>query len=156
MCAWGAFLVTVPSAVWRVLMILGLLPGTAELRAFELAENPALGYAYVVGLSVVQLTASFLTVGLTRRWGERLFGVRVPLIPVVVVATVGGLTVFWLFDVQMVGAIASGLRPDAGLLHGGALALLVVCYVPILLWAPLELARVVGYWRRRRRVMTTL
>lgn len=67
--AWGAFAATVPSAVWRVLMIVGLMPGTADLRRYELADDPAVGYAYVFGLSLVQLAAGFLTLGLVRPWG---------------------------------------------------------------------------------------
>lgn len=149
--AWGAFLATVPSAVWRVLMIVGLLPGTQELRQFELAGDASLGYVYVFGLSVVQLTAGFLTVGLIRPWGEHVLGRRVPLVPVVLLATLGGLAVVWLFNVQMVGGLVAGQRPDTGLVSGVPLAVLVACYAPILLWGPLELLATAGYWRRRRR-----
>lgn len=148
--AWGAFLVTVPSAVWRVLMIMGLMPGTTDLRQFELAGDAAFAYGYVVTLSAVQLTAGFLTVGLVRRWGERLRGRRVPPAPVLVVATLGGLAVIWLFDISMVGALLSGQRPDAGLVSGVPLAVMVACYAPILVWGPLELAATVGYGLRRR------
>ena len=148
--AWGAFAATVPSAVWRVLMIVGLMPGAADLRRYELADDPALGYAYVFGLSVVQLVAGFLTVGLVRAWGERLLGRRVPVIPVVVAAVLGGLAVVWLFDVSLVGGLLAGQRPDSGLVSGWALALLVACYLPIFLWGPLELLATYGYWQRRR------
>ncbi|UZJ23645.1 hypothetical protein RHODO2019_10500 [Rhodococcus antarcticus] len=148
--AWGTFVVTVPSAVWRVLMIVGLMPGTTDLRQFELAGDAAFAYGYVVTLSVVQLTAGFLTVGLVRPWGERLLGRRVPLAPVLVVATLGGLAVVWLFDISMVGALLSGQRPDAGLVSGLPLAVMVTCYAPILLWGPLELAATAGYGLRRR------
>ncbi len=61
---------TVPSALWRVLMIVGLMPDTADLREFELAGNATLGYTYVFGLSIVQVGAGFLSVGLVRPWGE--------------------------------------------------------------------------------------
>lgn len=135
----GAFLATVPSALWRVLMIGGLVPGTTELRAYELGDQPALGYAYVVTLSVVQLLAGFLTVGLVRPWGETLFGRRVPVLPVVVVAALGGLLVTFIFDVWMLSAVLTGMRPDRGLVSGGALAVMVACYAPILAWGPLEL-----------------
>lgn len=47
-------------------MIVGLMPGTSDLRQFELAGDGALGYAYVFGLSTVQLGAGFLTVGLVQ------------------------------------------------------------------------------------------
>jgi len=149
--AWGAFISTVPSAVWRVLMIVGLMPGTQELRRFELAGDASLGYVYVFALSIVQLTAGFLTVGLIRPWGEQIFGRRVPLMPVLLVATLGGFAVVWLFNVSMVGGLVAGQRPDAGLVSGAPLAVLVACYAPILLWGPLELLATVGYGLRRRR-----
>jgi len=90
-------------------------------------------------------------VGLIRPWGEQIFGRRVPLMPVLLVATLGGLAVVWLFNVSMVGGLVAGQRPDAGLVSGAPLAVLVACYAPILLWGPLELLATVGYWLRRRR-----
>ena len=125
------------------------MPGTAQLRDYELGSNPAAGYAYVFGLSIVQLSAGWLTVGLVRPWGEQLWGRRVALWPVVVVATLGGLAVVWLFDVSLLTALLSGDRPDQGLVDGFALAVMIVCYLPIFLWGPLELAATYGYWRRR-------
>ncbi len=131
-------------------MIVGLMPGTQGLRRFELAGDASLGYVYVFALSIVQLTAGFLTVGLIRPWGEELFGRRVPLMPVLLVAALGGLAVVWLFNVSMVSALVDGQRPDVGLVSGTPLAILVACYAPILLWGPLELLATVGYWLRRR------
>lgn len=148
--AWGAFAATVPSAVWRVLMILGLMPGTTALRQFELAGDASLAYGYVFALSIVQLTTGFLAVGLVRPWGERLLGRRVPLTPVLIVAFVGALAVVWLFDISMASALLAGQRPDAGLVSGMPLAVMVACYVPVFLWGPLELIATVGYWLRRR------
>lgn len=149
-CAWAAFAVTVPSALWRVLMIVGLMPGTEELRGYELAGDPALGYGYVFGLSIVQLTCGFATVGLVRPWGSRLFGRAVPVVPVVVAGVLGGLAVTWLFDIGMVTAIAQGRRPDAGLVGGWPFVVMVACYLPILLWGPFVLVSVAAYARRRR------
>jgi hypothetical protein len=151
LAAWGAFLATVPSAVWRVLMIVGLMPGTQELRQFEIAGDGVLAYGYVFALSFVQLTTGFLTVGLVRPWGERFLGRRIPRTPVLIVATLGGLAVVWLFDISMVGALLAGQRPDANLVSGVPLAVMVACYAPILLWGPLELLATVGYWLRQRR-----
>ena len=56
---WGAFLCTVPSALWRVAMIMGWLPDTSELRARELGSNAIDGYLYVYALSIVQVSFSF-------------------------------------------------------------------------------------------------
>lgn len=149
--AWGAFLATVPSALWRVLMVVGWMPGTEDLRQSGLAGDTSLGYTYVFALSIVQLSAGFLTLGLVRPWGERFLGRRVPVTPVVVIAVLGGLTVVWLFDVSLVGELLGGRRPDGGLVSGRALGVMVACYIPILFWGPLELLATVNYWLRRRR-----
>lgn len=148
--AWTAFFCTLPSALWRVLMILGALPGTADLRTFELADTPVLSTLYVVGLSVVQVGTGFLTVGLVRRWGQRLRGRSVPLIPVLVAAALGGLAVIWLFDISLPRALLAGQRPDGGRMSGSGLVVMIACYTPLLLWGPLVLATTVGYWRLRR------
>lgn len=132
-------------------MILGLMPGTAELRAFELAGNPALGYAYVFGLSIVQVIAGYLTLGLIRPWGERLFGRRVPVALAVIPGLLGGIAVVYLFDIAMLGALLHGQRPDNGLVTGTPFAIMLAAYIPIFVWGPLELAAVLGYWWRRTR-----
>jgi hypothetical protein len=150
LAAWGALLSAIPSAVWRVLMIVGLMPGTGDLRQFELAGDPSLGYAYVFALSIVQLTAAFLTVGLVRPWGECFLRRRVALAPVLVVATLGGLAVVWLFDISLARALIGGQRPDDGRVSGAPLWLMAACYAPIFAWGPLELLATVGYWLRRR------
>lgn len=131
-------------------MIVGLMPGTSELRDFELAGNPVLGYAYVVGLSVVQLAFGFLAIGLVRPWGTALFGVRVPPILPLVLGTAGGLAVIVIFNIRMVASIALGFRPDGGLVSGWPLVILVWCYLPILLWGPLVVAASWGHWNVRR------
>ncbi|MBJ7287276.1 MAG: hypothetical protein JHC79_00025 [Williamsia sp.] len=126
------------------------MPGTAELRAFELADDHLVGYAYVFGLSIVQLTTSFLTVGLASRWGVVLMNRPVPRLPVIVVAALGGLAVTWLFTISMATQVLTGHRPDAGHTHGTALVVMVACYAPIVLWGPLKLLATYGYWQRRR------
>lgn len=132
-------------------MIVGLMPGTSDLRQFELAGDGALGYAYVFGLSTVQLGAGFLTVGLVQPWGERFLGRRIPIAPVVVVAVLGGLAVVYLFDINLVQALLAGQRPDDGRVAGVPLTVMIACYAPILLWGPLELLATYGYWLCRHR-----
>lgn len=149
LAAWGAFLATVPSALWRVLMIVGLLPGTAKLREFELAGDPVQGYVDVFALSGVQLIAGFLSIGLVRPWGERFLGRTILLAPVLAVAILGGLAVTWLFTITTIAQFSAGLRPDNALVSGIPLAIMVACYVPILFWGPLELVATAGYWKRR-------
>ena len=58
--AWGTLACDVPSSLWRVLMIAGLMPGTEALRRSY--EDDV---AYVVGLSVAELLAA--VVGYARR-----------------------------------------------------------------------------------------
>src|SRR5699024_9804468 len=142
--AWAAFACTVPSAIWRVLMIEGMLPGTLTLRQAHAGDH-----FYVWALSVVQLGAGFLAVGLVRPWGERLRGVTVPRWIPIVFGTLGGCAVTYLFTVSMALGLARGDRPDQGLVHGGALLVMVLCYAPIFLWGPLELAAVGAYAVRR-------
>lgn len=121
----------------------GALPGTAELRALH-ADEPG----YVVGLSIVQVLCGWLVVGLVRPWGERLAGIDIPRWLPVILGTLGGLLVTWLFTVTLAGQLLGGARPDQYTVHGSALALMVAAYLPILLWGPLTLAAVVGYARR--------
>ncbi|OYO17260.1 hypothetical protein CGZ93_16990 [Enemella dayhoffiae] len=141
-----SFACAIPSAIWRLLMLGGLLPGTADLRAMY-AETPG----YVIGLSVVQLSAGFLTTGLVSRWGRQLGPLRInPWFPVIA-GTIGGAIVTWLFSIDLPLALLRGVRPDSGLLHGSALALMVACYAPIFVWGPLVLTSVAGFARHRLR-----
>jgi len=144
--AWAAFLCTLPSAVWRLLMLNGVLPGTADLQRLHAGEE-----GYVWGLSIVQVLTGVLALGLVQGWGERVGGIRINRWVPVVLGTLGGLAVTWLFTISMTTQILTGHRPDQYTVHDGPLALMMACYLPILLWGPLLLAAVAGYWRRRRR-----
>lgn len=141
--AWGAFASTVPSAVWRVLMIMGLLPGTADLRIAHTGDE-----LYVWSLSLVQLVAGFLTIGLVRPWGERIRGLKIPHWIPIASGIIGGCAVTYLFTIATVVGLANGSRPDQGLVHGDALVIMVLCYGPIVFWGPLELAAVFAFIRR--------
>lgn len=152
---WGAFLCTVPSALWRVAMIMGWLPDTSELRARELGSNTVDGYLYVYALSIVQVSFGFLTVGLVRPWGERIRGWTIPRIIPTLLGILGGLAVTWIFNIAMVSAIAFGRRPDGGTMSGWPLVVMVWCYLPLLLWGPLAVLSACGYWWVRRPPRTT-
>lgn len=141
--AWGAFICTVPSALWRVLMIMGLLPGTTDLRAAHAGEH-----GYVWALSLVQLATGFLAVGLVRPWGERIRGTAVPRWLPIGAGALGGIAVTYLFTVSILVGLARGARPDQGLVHGAPLLVMLVCYAPTVLWGPLELAAVAGFASR--------
>ena len=145
--AYAAFAVTIPSAVWRVLMVEGWLPGTDALRAAELATA---GRGYVYALSIAQLFFGFLAVGLVRPWGERIAGIAVNRWLVFLLAATGALAVTGLFTVSMPMALLDGQRPDQGLVTGPALWLMSACYAPIVLWGPLLLVAAIGHLRRRR------
>lgn len=147
--AWGALLSAVPSALWRLLMIAGLMPGTADLRALHADE-----VGYVVGLSVAQLVAGVLVVGLVRPWGERLLGVPVPRWFPVVMGALGALAMTWLFTIDLPSKLLSGVRPDQDTVHGVHLAVMIAAYVPIFAFGPLALVAVVGYALRRYRSAT--
>lgn len=138
---------TVPSAVWRVLMIVGLLPGGEALRAHYLAQGD---FGYVIGLSIFQLFFGFLAVGLIRPWGERLAGWRVPPALGLVLGVCGGLIVTYLFDWRMLPRVLAGGRPDQGLMGTGIhFWIMVAVYTPIFLWGPLTTIASIGYWLRR-------
>lgn len=142
--AWGVLACAIPSSSWRLLMIAGLVPGTEELRRLYASE-----VGYVVGLSVAELTAAVLVVGLVRPWGERFLGVAINRWVPVVLGTLGGLAMTWLFSIQLFGAILLGGRPDQDTIHGIHFVVMLVVYAPMVLFGPLTIAAVVGYARRR-------
>ena len=150
LCAWAAFLSVIPSALWRVAMIMGWLPGTSEFREQQLAPGAIGAYLYVYALSLVQLGFGFLSIGLVRPWGERLFGWRIPRVLPTLAGLLGGLVATWLFNVAMVSAVVFGHRPDGGTISGWPLAVMVWCYLPLLLWGPLVVMSACGYWWARR------
>ncbi|WP_323136051.1 hypothetical protein [Streptomyces sp. NBC_01481] len=140
-------LVTLPSGLWRIALVAGvpLLPRAVP----DWGEG-----LYIVMLSVVAECLALLTLGLVRLWGEvvprwipLIGGRRVRPGAAVVPALLGaaGLTVLcaWSFYAQFAG-LGDGL-------DGSALqdAVLVVCYVPLLAWAPLLVAVTLAYRRRR-------
>lgn len=89
-------------------------------------------------------------VGLVRPWAEQVGPIRVPRWLPVVLGTLGGAAVTYLFTVTMTLQVLGGARPDQGAVHGGALAVMVACYLPLmLLWGPLTLTATAGYARRR-------
>lgn len=142
--AWATLVCALPSALWRMLMIAGVLPGTEAMRRLHDGEG-----AYVLGLSIVQVLVAVLVIGLVRPWGERFLGLRIDRRVPVVLGTLGGLAMTYLFTVAPVLGMLAGQRPDQGTIHGGALALMLLAYAPMALFGPLTLAAVVGYAQRR-------
>ncbi|MEV0317103.1 hypothetical protein ACIBKX_31265 [Streptomyces sp. NPDC050658] len=142
-------LVTLPSALWRVALVLGL----------PVAEEPFPGgwqTPYVLGLSVVSECLALLTLGLVRGWGEvvprwvpLLGGRRVRTMAAVVPAALGAAGLLGLvgwFVYAAVAGLGSGVT-DGPLQQ----AVLVACYLPLVAWPPLLIAVTAAYYRRRTR-----
>ncbi|MFG3407192.1 hypothetical protein [Streptomyces sp. NPDC048142] len=145
---------TVPSGVWRVALVLGVMEREEFLAAFP-DNSPLIGLAYVLLIGAVAEAASYLTLGLVRPWGETvprwipLLGGR----PVnrrlaVLAASLGALTVTVLWWVLFFGGLLTAPSPDPGISAGEAL--FVAAYAPLLLWGPLLAAVTWSYHQRHR------
>lgn len=138
--ALAAVAATLPSSLWRLLMLAGVLPGTGDLR-----DSLAGQHAYVIGLSVVELAAAVAVLGVPLGWYRPLVdrGLVPRWLPAVVGA-LGGAVITWLFSVEMVQQVLTGHRPDQDLVHGGAVAVMLAAYLPVVAWGPLTLAVCLG------------
>ncbi|OZM82208.1 hypothetical protein [Pseudonocardia sp. MH-G8] len=142
-------LTTLPSALWRIPLSFGFPMGVVgvHLQWWE--------PYYFVALSLVTEGVALLTLGLVQPWGERvpgwvplLGGRRVPPLAAVVPAALGAVAL------QLIWAFAFRDFPHLGdfhFAHEGWRLLMVACYAPLLLWAPLLAAVTVAYYRRRCR-----
>ncbi|MEU5955016.1 hypothetical protein [Streptomyces sp. NPDC047525] len=140
-------LATLPSGLWRIALVAGL----------PVADEPVRGWAevlYVLGLSVVSEGLALLTLGLVRGWGEvvpgwvpLLGGRRVRPLAAVVPALLGAAGLFaimgWFAYAQYAG-LGPGVTGSAA-----KETVLVACYAPLVLWAPLLVAVTAAYYRRR-------
>ena len=146
---------TVPSGVWRIALVLGIPVGVMEREEFLAAfpdNSPLIGLAYVLLIGAVAETASYLTLGLVRPWGEMvprwvpfLGGRPVNRRLAVIAASLGALTVtalWWVFF----GGLLTAPSPDPGI--SAAEVLFFAAYAPLLLWGPL-LAMVTWSYHRR-------
>jgi hypothetical protein len=144
-------LVVLPSGLWRLALVagvpLGLRSGGAAVTVHGWEA------VYIVGLSVVSEVLALLTVGLVRPWGERAPS-WLPLIGARRVAPYAAIVPAALGAVALAAIWTWAFRdfPDLGsldVLGTGPQALLVACYAPLLLWAPLLGAVTYAYYRRR-------
>lgn len=149
-----AVLTTIPSALWRIAMAVGVPVGVSEAVLTADYGFPGWGTVYAFALSVLLVGLGCLSLGLVQRWGEvvpgwaPLIGGRsVPVFAVAVPASVGAvlLTVLWITATANLGQIAEEFG-----LEGAALAVVFACYSPLLAWGPLLAAVTVSYVRRRR------
>ncbi len=142
--AWGTLACALPSALWRMLMMAGALPGTEAMRQLHSGEG-----GYVLGLSIGQVLAAVLVIGLVKPWGERFLGIRIERRIPIVLGTLGGLAMTYLFTIAPVVGMLAGQRPDQGTVQGMPLTVMLIAYAPMALFGPPTLAAVVGYARRR-------
>ncbi|MGW7079470.1 hypothetical protein [Streptomyces sp. NPDC054866] len=142
-------LATLPSALWRVALVAGL----------PVADMPVEGWGemlYVLGLSVVSECLALLTLGLVRGWGEvvpgwipLLGGREVRPLAAVIPALLGAAGLFLItgwFAYAAYADLGPGVTDSAV-----RQTILVACYAPLLLWAPLLVAVTVAYYKRRTR-----
>lgn len=145
-------LVVLPSGLWRIALVAGVPIGASEHGApvhLGIAESIP-----IVLLSVVSEALALLSFGLVRPWGEvfprwlpLLGGHRVPPPFAVTVATAGAVALILIWGYASWGVAVRGNVLD---FSPAGFALLVACYLPLLLWGPLLLALTVAYHRRRR------
>jgi hypothetical protein len=146
-----AALTPLPTALWRLLLVLGLPAGFTE-RGLTVLDIDGSGRFYPLALSVPTELAALLTLGLVRPWGETapgwvpaLGGRRIPARLVVTLASIGTvvLLVLWTpfvlwwtldhHDMTRTGHDVVGLL-----------------YLPLVAWGPLLGAVTLSFARRHR------
>ncbi|MEU6459918.1 hypothetical protein [Streptomyces sp. NPDC047065] len=139
-----------PSALWRLAVVLGVPQGLAESE-YDAMLVPGWGYLVVPMLSVFQEALAFLTLGLVRPWGEvwprwvpYVRGRRIPVLAAAVPAALGALacTVYGILFVW------TTLHADMAITPWGEWVM-TACYVPIVAWGPLLAIVTTHYYRRR-------
>lgn len=148
LAAYATPLVTLPSGLWRLALVAGLPVATDPIRT-------GWGVLYVLALVVVTELLALLTLGLVQPWGEvvprwipLIGGRRVHPLAAFVPALLGAFVLFFLNG--LVSFVQAVNLADGNLTDTAAQgALLVVCYVPLLAWAPLLAVSAIAYYRRR-------
>ncbi|MCN9243372.1 hypothetical protein NGF19_21735 [Streptomyces sp. RY43-2] len=140
-------LATLPSGLWRLAQVAGL-------PVAEQSGRNAREVVVAVTLTLMTEGLALLTLGLVRPWGEVaprwlpfIGGRRVRTLAAVIPALLGATTlcatVAWFTCTQAPALMERVTRTEP------QQALLVACYAPLLLWAPLLAATAVAYYRRR-------
>ncbi|MFE9654814.1 hypothetical protein [Micromonospora sp. NPDC006431] len=151
-------LVVLPSGLWRLALVAGVPIGAYEHGAPVRTHGGE--SVYVVSLTVFSEALALLALGLVRPWGEvfprwlpLLGGRRVPPSFAVTAATAGaiGITLVWAYAAWGIIVRDLVVEGDGLGFSPAGFALLVACYVPLLLWGPLLLAVTLSYQRRRCR-----
>ncbi|MFC5143428.1 hypothetical protein [Streptomyces aureoversilis] len=147
----GAALTNVPSALWRLAIVVGIPVGLAQSE-YDQMGVPGWGSLWLVVLSLVSELFAFLAFGLVQGWGEvwprwipYLRGRPVPVLPVTVLAGLGTVAT----TVYGVAFVYTTFHAEMAASAWGTW-LLNIAYAPLLLWGPLLGAVTVHYYRRRR------
>ncbi|WP_425247447.1 hypothetical protein [Streptomyces sp. NEAU-NA10] len=144
--------VNLPSAAWRVAVVLGVPLGLGESE-YDAMLLPGWGLLILPLLSLAQEGLAWLTYGLVRPWGEvwprwipYLGGRPVPVLAAVVPAALGAVacTVYGVLLVWTTLHSQMDVEPWGQWLVN-------LCYLPLVAWGPLLGAVTVHYYRRRTR-----
>ncbi len=161
-----AHLITVialPSGLWRVALTLGFSLGIHSANGVDAtASVRGWGAVSILVLTLVSEGVGLLSLGLVRPWGEvvpRLIpvigGRHLPPGAVTSLAAVGAvaLTGIWTFATVNFFVLTVFHTTGRGFVfaNGWWEALLIACYLPLLLWGPLLLVLTCAYYRRRTR-----
>ncbi len=147
-----AVLTTLPSAVWRTTMAVGVPVGADGPYVREHYGHLGWETVYVFGLSLLLVGLASLTLGMVQPWGETvprwmpvIGGKRVPPLAAVIPAGAGAaaLTFLWVVMFSNFDAIF-----DVYGLDGAARIAVFLCYAPMLLWGPLLAAVTISYAKR--------
>ncbi|MEU9192971.1 hypothetical protein [Streptomyces hundungensis] len=148
----AAVWVSLPSALWRFAVVLGLPLGIADSE-YDAMLIPGWGYLVLPLLCAAQEGLAWLTLGLVRPWGEvwprwipRLGGRRIPVAAAVVPAALGAVAC----TVYGVLFVWTTLHGEMEITRWGNW-LMNICYVPLVAWGPLLGVVTVHYYRRRTR-----
>lgn len=151
-CAHLAVLSSLPSGIWRILVVLHVPLGLGPLE--RLGVNTLGGSLSLVFLTTVQEFFAFLTLGLVSRWGE-VMPRWIPLLggrtvrPWVAALAAGlgavALTVLWTGSIVFARPTAAWYAlPELGR------TIITILYAPLLVWGPLLGVVTVAYVRRHR------
>lgn len=149
--AHAAALTPLPSALWRISLILGFSGGFTEQGLTDL-DIAGWGWVYLLVLSLVTEFFALLTLGLVQPWGKVLpcwvplvGGRLIPATPVVLVALTGAslLTLLW------TPLLLWWSTPHPDMTESGA-NLVGLLYLPLVAWGPLLAVVTISYARRRR------
>lgn len=149
--AHAAAVTPLPSALWRLSLVLGFTGGFTERGLTDL-DVAGWGWIYLVVLSVLTELAALLTLGLVQPWGDvvprwvpHLGGRPIPTRPVVLAASAGAAILILLWTPLLLWWNTP--HPDITTTGADVVGLL---YLPLVAWGPLLAAVTISYARRHR------